>query len=89
MNTEITIRVPAEIAAHLAVDETDLSRKTLEALAVEGYRDGCLSIGQVAEMLDLSVLQAEEFLHSKDVSLNYSLDDFQEDAATIRRLNQK
>lgn len=89
MNTEITIYVPIEIAAHLAVNNDDLSRKTLEALAVEGYRDGRLSVGQTAEMLGFSVLQTEEFLHSKDVSLNYSLADFEQDLAAIDELNQK
>lgn len=83
MNTEITIHVPVEIASHLAVGDDDLSRKTLEALAIEGYRGGRLSVGQVAEMLEFSVLQTEEFLHSKDVSLNYSSSDFEEDLAAL------
>lgn len=87
MNTEIKIYVPVEIAANLAVDENDLSRKTLEALAIEGYRNGRLSIGQVAELLELSVLQAEEFLHNRSVPLNYSLSDFEEDLTTIEKLS--
>ena len=89
MNTEITISVPVEIAANLAVDGGDLSRKTLEALAIEGYREGRLSIGQLAEMLGLPVLQAEEFLRTRDVSLNYSLADFEEDLETAGDLNRK
>jgi len=89
MNTEITIHVPVEIAAHLAVDDDDLSRKTLEALAIEGYRNGRLSVGQVAEMLELSVLQAEDFLHSKNVSLDYSLADYEADSAALRELKSK
>jgi predicted HTH domain antitoxin len=87
MNTEIKIYVPVEIAANLAVDENDLSRKTLEALAIEGYRNGRLSIGQVAELLELSVLQAEEFLRNRSVPLNYSLSDFEEDLTTIEKLS--
>ncbi len=86
MNTEITIRVPVEIASHLAVSADDLSRKALEALAIEGYREGRLSVGQVAEMLEFSVLQTEEFLHSKAVSLNYSAADYEEDLATLGEL---
>ena len=89
MNTEITIHVPVEIATHLAVDDDQLSRKTLEALAIEGYRDGHLSVGQVAEMLEFSVLQTEEFLHSKNVSLDYSPADFEEDLATLHELKSK
>jgi len=89
MNTEITIRVPVQIATHLAVDDDDLSRKTLEALAIEGYRSGRLSVGQVAEMLEFSVLQTEEFLHSKNVSLNYLAADYEADLATHRELKSK
>lgn len=89
MNTQITIHVPVEIATHLAVDDDELSRKTLEALAIEGYRDGRLSVGQVAEMLEFSVLRTEEFLHSKNVSLDYSAADFEEDLATLRELESK
>lgn len=88
MNTEITISVPSEIAANLAVDENDLSRKTLEALAIEGYRNGRLSIGQVAELLELSVLQTEEFFHRRQVLLNYSPSDFEEDSAVADKLSR-
>ena len=89
MNTEIKISVPVEIAANLAAGEKDLSRKAVEALATEGYRDGRLSIGQVAEMLEFSVLQAEEFLHGKNVPLGYSLADFEDDLETLDELKRK
>ncbi|CAN5435049.1 hypothetical protein BH20ACI1_BH20ACI1_15970 [soil metagenome] len=89
MNTEIKIYVPIEIASNLAVDENDLSRKTLEALAIEGYRNGHLSIGQVAELLELTVLQTEDFLFDKNVPLNYSSADFEEDLMTINNLNRQ
>jgi len=89
MNTEITISVPAEIAANLAVNGGDLSRKTLEALAIEGYREGHLSIGQLALLLGLSVLEAEEFLQTKGISLNYSIADFEDDLKTASDLNGK
>ena len=89
MNTEITISVPESIASNLAVNEADLSKLALEALAIEGYRDGHLSIGQLAEMLGLSVLQAEEFLSGKGISLNYQREDFLEDLATIEKLDRE
>jgi predicted HTH domain antitoxin len=89
MNTEITISVPVEIAANLAIDENDLSRKTLEALAIEGYREGHLSIGQLAEMLGQSVLEAEEFLQMKGVPSNYELTDFKDDLKTTNALNRR
>lgn len=88
MTTTITISLPAKIAANIATDDGVLSRKTLEALAIESYREGDLSIGQLAEVLGFSVLEAEEFLSSKDVPLNYSLSDFEKDLENTKRLNE-
>ncbi len=70
----------------LGVNDNDLSRKTLEALAIESYREGELSIGQLAELLELSVLEAEDFLHSKNVPSNYSSSDLEEDIETLKTL---
>jgi predicted HTH domain antitoxin len=86
MTTTITISLPTDIAANIAMDDGVLSRKTLEALAIESYREGDLSIGQLAEVLGFSVLEAEDFLNGKDVPLNYSLSDLEEDIETIKNL---
>lgn len=63
----------------------DLSRAALEALAIESYRSERLSLGAVAEMLGLSVLEAEEFLKRRRVDLRYTLDDFEADRASLKR----
>lgn len=88
MNTDITISVPSEIAANLGGDEVELSRKTLEALPIEGYRNGSLSLGQTAELLGYSVLRTEEFLYERNVLLNYSATEFEEDLEVIEKFDQ-
>ena len=39
-----------------------LARKAAEGLAVEGYRSGILSDGEVALMLELSSIETDDFL---------------------------
>jgi hypothetical protein len=52
--TRIAVDVPDDIAKRLELAWGDVSRRTLEALAVEGYREGTLSREQVGRILALS-----------------------------------
>lgn len=65
----------------------ELSRAALEALVIEGYRSGKLGIGQVREVLGLdSRWDAEAWLGGRGVDWNYSLEDLEEDRATLAKL---
>ena len=55
-------------------------------VAAEGYRSGQLSIGQVAELLGLGVIQAEAFLRGRGVNLNHSAADLQRDTETVNSI---
>jgi predicted HTH domain antitoxin len=46
-----------------------MSRRALEAIALEGYRDQTLTLYQVSEMLGLSRIQTEDFLGQHHVPL--------------------
>jgi predicted HTH domain antitoxin len=82
----VTIDIPASIAQRLtAAWGGDLSRAAREALAIEGYRADLLSLGQVAELLDLSIDAADGFLKSRDVPSKYSASDLDRDLASIQR----
>ena len=50
----IAVDLPEEIAKQLESAWRDVSRGTLEAVALEGYRDGTLSREQVGRVLGLS-----------------------------------
>jgi predicted HTH domain antitoxin len=85
----VTIDLPEEIEQQLEAEWGNLPRRTLEALAVEGYKDEALSAGQVAEMLNLSLSETEAFLRQRGVELHYTADDFKQDmAANERALSQ-
>lgn len=58
----------------------------MEALAVEGYRDGVLSRGQVSEMLGLDVWGTEALLKHREAYLHYDLQDLNDDRRANREI---
>ncbi len=66
---EVTLNIPDDLAEKLAVGSRDLSRKALEALALEGYRERSLTLYQLSELLGFSRVEAEDFLGQHDVPL--------------------
>lgn len=64
----------------------DLDRAAIEALAVEGYRAGKLTAGEVARVLGLETsIAAQEWLARRGVELNYSLEDLCADRETLSK----
>ena len=85
----IQIELPEEIAARLRQTWGDVSRRTLEAVAAKGYRDGALSAGQVRRLLGLeSRLDVEALLKREGASLDYSGEDLEADLAALRALRR-
>lgn len=66
---EVKLRIPDEIAQRLSSAGADISRRALEALALEGYRDRSLTLHQVSELLGLSRVETEDFLGQHHVPL--------------------
>jgi predicted HTH domain antitoxin len=66
---EVTLHIPDEIAKRLSAAGGDVSRRALEAIALEGYRDQTLTLYQVSEMLGLSRVATEDFLGQHHVPL--------------------
>lgn len=66
---EIILRIPDDVAQRLSAAGGDVSRRALEALALEGYREEALSLYQVSEMLGFSRSETEDFLGRHNVSL--------------------
>lgn len=66
---EITLRIPDDVAKRLSAAGGDVSRRALEALAIEGYRDQTLTLYEISEMLGLSRVETEDFLGRHQVPL--------------------
>jgi predicted HTH domain antitoxin len=67
---EIRLRIPDDVAQRLSAAGCDVSRRALEALALEGYRDQTLTLYQISEMLGLSRVETEDFLGRRHVPLS-------------------
>lgn len=86
---EVRLTIPDHIVAQLQPNGGDLGRRALEALAIEGYRTEGLSLGQVAEMLSLSINEADSFLEERGIPLLSTLADFDHDRASLESLLTK
>ncbi len=85
--SSLTIVLPNKIYQHLHSElGENLERKAQEALAVEGYRSGILSLGEVAEMLDLSVNDADGFLKERGIESLITSDDIKNDTEKLLKL---
>jgi predicted HTH domain antitoxin len=83
----LTIDLPNRIHRHLQIELGDnLERKAQEALAVEGYRSGILSLGEIAEMLNLSINDADGFLKEKGIESLITRDDVKNDTDALLKL---
>jgi predicted HTH domain antitoxin len=82
---QVTVEVPDEVAEQLG-RKAEMPRRILEALALEGYRGGRLSRGQVSELLGLSFCDTEMFLKDNNAPLVYSLADLAADRAALNDL---
>ena len=83
----VTIDLPEDIAAALEGRWGNVPRRTLEALAIEGYRTGALTETQVRRLLDLdSRFQVHALLKEHDVPLRYTEADLEDDLSTHREL---
>jgi len=58
---EVTLHIPDDIAERLSAAGGDVSRRALEAVALEGYRERTLTLYQISEMLGLSRVETEDF----------------------------
>lgn len=65
----------------------NLDRAALEAMCIEGYRAGKLSLGEVAAALGLeTTIIALEWLGKRGVAINYSIEDFEADQGNLARV---
>lgn len=83
---EIQLIIPDDVAATLR-NSGDLSRRALEALALEGYKSGDLTEYQVRSMLGLeSRFDLHGFLKAHGVFFDYSPEDLAREEETSRKL---
>jgi predicted HTH domain antitoxin len=77
---KVTIELPEDVLAALKGRWDDVPRRSLEAIAVEGYRTGALTETQVRRLLQLETrLQVHALLKEHHVPLQYTEADLEDD----------
>ncbi len=83
----IAIELPESVAQYLDTRGGDLSRRALEALAVDAYRAGEITTAEVRRMLGhASRWETEAFLKERQAYLDYTEADLEQDIRTLRSI---
>jgi hypothetical protein len=86
---QITLEIPDDLVAPLVPPGHDPVRTTLEALALEAYRQQRLSEYQLRTLLGIrSGYELDGFLKEHQVE-KYTADDFEHDLTTLAKLDEK
>lgn len=83
--TRIAVDFPEEIAKRLQAAWRNVPRGALEAVALEGYRDGTLTRDEVGHLLGLSFWETEAFLKERQAYLAYAEEDLEQDRSDLDR----
>jgi hypothetical protein len=83
----VTVQIPDDVAQRLSAAGGDLSRRALEALLADEYRQGHLTKPDLRRLLGLETSdQIDTFLRAHDVWIEYSMEDLERERAGLRRL---
>ena len=80
----LSVEVPDAIARQLHVDGPQGSRRALERIALDGYRAGDLSRGQVSELLGMSFWETEAFLKEHGCGLGLTHEEYERSSMQMR-----
>ena len=83
----LMVEIPDDVAQRLSAGAGDLSRRALEALAAEEYRQGRLHKPDLRRLLGFTTSdQIDTFLKAHEVWMDYTLEDLERERAGLRRL---
>jgi predicted HTH domain antitoxin len=87
----VTISIPDDFAAVLGSTAEEREQCAREALALELYREGKISLRRMGELAGVGgdYWAAENFRIARKAPLNYSLDDFEADRQVAERLRER
>jgi hypothetical protein len=87
-SVKVRLHIPDEVAARLSASGADLSRRALEAFALEEYRAGRLTEVQIRQLLGFETrYELDGFLKQHEVWLNFTQADLERERAALRRLS--
>jgi len=83
----LTVQIPDELAQRLTAAGGDLSRRALEAFALEEFKSGHLTNPEIRQLLGYETRAAlDGFLKAHGVFEEYTLEDLEQERRDLNRL---
>ncbi|MCX6975842.1 MAG: UPF0175 family protein [Verrucomicrobia bacterium] len=83
----LTVEIPDEMAERLIAGRGDLSRRALEALALEEFKGGHITKSELRRLLGFATRGAlDGFLKTHNVFEEYTAEDLENEREGLRRL---
>ena len=83
---ELTVLIPDELAGRMSASGGDLSRRALEALALEEFKCGRITKPELRRLLGFGTrYRLEGFLKSHDVYEDYTIEEFERDRDDLKQ----
>jgi hypothetical protein len=84
---ELTVQIPDELASRMSASGGDLSRRALEALALEEFKSGRITKPELRRLLGFGTrYRLDGFLKSRGVYEDYTMEDFEQDRQALKQL---
>jgi hypothetical protein len=85
---QLTVEIPDDFAGRFRAGGADLSRRALELLALEEYKNGHLTDADLQRLLGFATRYAlDGFLKANGILIDdYSVDDLRAEVATLEKL---
>ena len=86
------IQLPADIIYSLGIDKTRIEYFVKKNFLLELYREGRISLGRMAALLEVSRTEMLGIMKDSKIPLNYGVSELEEDIETAKRigiLNEK
>ena len=84
---QVTVDIPDDLAVRLTTAGGNLSRRALEALALQEYKLGRLSKPELRRLLGFGTRDAlDGFLKAHEIFESYSLEDLERERQELRQL---
>ena len=83
----LMLEIPDELATRLGGEGADLSRRALEAFALEEYTNKRISSAELRRLLGFETRnEFDGFLKAHNIWFDYTIEDLRRDVATLQRL---
>ena len=84
---ELTVQIPDDLARNMSASGGDLSRRALEALALEEFKSGHITKPELRRLLGFGTrYRLDGFLKAHDVYEDYTMEDLEQELDALKQL---